>query len=80
MPSTYVEADALLSPEAKHADEWLPATPLVSVQKSPAVPELEASVPLLPKTAEEEVDKESEGLGAYLMQTAPVRYVSGLPV
>ena len=75
VPSSFAEADSLLSPEAKYADEWIGATPVVSIQQSTAVPDLEASVPLLPKTTEEAVDKDSDGLGAYLMQTAPVRYV-----
>lgn len=73
--SSFAETDAVLTSQAKHADEWLGSSPILSVPSTTGttLAELEVATPLLPKTAEEAVEKEPEGLGAYLMQTAPVR-------
>lgn len=75
VPSTYTEADILFPPETKHADEWLGSSPLVSVQSTGGTTfaELESTVPLAPTVPDDEAKK--EGLGAYLMQSAPVRCV-----
>lgn len=75
-PSSFTKTDVISSTEAKHADEWLGSSPILSVPSTGGTTLVEdaTTVPLLPKSIEEAVEKESEGLGDYLMRTAPVRY------
>jgi hypothetical protein len=80
VPSTFTDTGAFSS-ETRLADEWLGATPLVSVRTAAGATladRVEPSVRLLPKSTEEASEKKDEGLGAYLLQTAPVRYDSCL--
>jgi hypothetical protein len=69
---TLIESSPLLPSETKHADEWIGSSSIVSVSSTGGTTfaELESCPPLVPKT-EEETD--SKGLGAFLMQTPPVR-------
>jgi hypothetical protein len=75
--SAFIDTDAAFSSDIAHADEWLGSLPVVSVGTTGGTTfaELECSAPLVPKTDEAAVEEASEGLGAYLMQTPPVRCV-----